>query len=187
MSRPTSLIRFPLLSKILTCGGSSVSSVLNVWPEMATHRLSSLSTAAEDGVSSPRLEYSHLVTRRHHYLVGIRRDGRALRPFARLGAARFGFHIGHCSDGGQSRGKCNQHRTRQHPHAFLLAFGLFPGGPGFIGVTHSMTKVRMNAMTSAMSSCVSVVFQDGMYALLPTARPPSIITAAKYSSGIVSM
>src|SRR5215472_15587894 len=47
------LDQVPLRVKILTCGGSSVSIVLNNGPEIATQRLPSLSTAAEEGVSSP--------------------------------------------------------------------------------------------------------------------------------------
>ena len=92
----------------------------------------------------PRLEYAYLVTWRHHHLVGIRGDGHALHPIARLGTAQLGFHIGLCSDGWQNRDKCSQHRPRQHPHAFLLAFGLFPGDPGFIGVNDSLGNKSSN-------------------------------------------
>jgi hypothetical protein len=49
-----------------------------------------------------------------------------------------------CSDGWQHRDKCSQRRPRQHPHVFLLAFGLFPGGPGFIGVNDSLDDKSSN-------------------------------------------
>ena len=46
--------------------------------------------------------------------------------------------------GWQNRDKCSQHRPRQHSHAFLLAFGLFPGGPGLIGVNDSLDDESSN-------------------------------------------